>query len=496
MSLPLPLPTSLVDHGEFPVLRCLDTLHDNVVGRFMTSLARVLHFDHRLSGRILHLAGPVVVGMLVQTLINVIDTLLVGQLPTDRATPGQAALEVSILLLWFFGGFLGAVAVGTQALVARRLGEGNPHAAAQVLTNSVAMAVLASTAVTAALWIATPYLFPLLNHDPQVLEVGIPYWRWRLASMLSMVGILSVKSFFDGIGQTWVHMVVSISINVVNLILAWGLIFGHWGMPRLEVEGAGVAAAISSYLGLALMLLALHLPRFRKSFPTLQLRQLSARVAGDIARLSFPSAVATMVVMTGFGLFYRIVAETDLLRGGGTVHFTATAIIVRVLSLFFIAALGYATATATLVSQSMGEGKPDLAERYGWESVRIGVCAAMVISLATIGFAPQILAAFTHDAAVAEVARPALRLAGAFEPLMIAALVFTQAHFGAGNSRLVMTVELGLHFGCLVPLTYLFGVILNLGMMGIWLAVGAYMLLLASILGWRFHTGSWKQISI
>lgn len=464
--------------------------------RRMVSLHRLLRIEPRLAERILHLAAPVVVGMLVQTLINVVDTLLVGQLPADKATPGQAALEVSIVLLWFFGGFLGAVAVGTQALVARRFGEGDSARAAQVLTNSVAIAVGASLLVIVVLWFVTPWLFPLMNHDPEVLAVGIPYWRWRLVSMLSMVGVLSVKSFFDGIGHTWVHMVVSLAINVVNLVLAWALIFGRLGLPRMEVEGAGVAAAVSSYLGFALMLAALYVPRFRIPFPCLRLQDLSKRVMAEIARLSVPSGVATMVVMTGFGLFYRIVAETDVLRGTGTVNFTATAIVVRVLSLFFIAALGYGTATATLVSQSMGEGKPELAARYAWEAARIGVYASIAVASLTIGFAPQILAAFTHDRAVAEAALPALRLAGLFEPLMIASLVFTQAHFGAGNSRLVMTVELGLHFGCLVPLAYVLGVLLRGDMLGIWTAVGAYIFLLAAILGAKFYQGGWKNIRI
>ncbi|MEK6606785.1 MAG: MATE family efflux transporter [Myxococcota bacterium] len=453
--------------------------------------------DPRLGGRIVRLASPVIIGMLVQTTINVVDTIMVGHLPPAQATPGQAALEVSLLLLWFLGGFLGAISVGTQALTARRIGEGDDARASQVLTNSIVIAFLSSVVLTAAAWLATPWLFRLVNHHPQVIAVGLPYWRWRLIGMLSMVGTLAVKSFFDGIGQTKVHMTVSVLMNVVNIVLAYGLIFGHLGMPRLEVEGAGIAAAVSSYVGFFLMLGALLLPRFRRRFHYLRLSNLSRRVAGDIVRLSLPSGIATMVVMTGFGLFYRIVGETDLLRGGGgTVNFTATSIIIRILSLLFIAALGYGTATATLVSQSMGEKKPDLAERYGWEAVRIGAYAGAVLALVTVVFATPILEIFTRDAAVIAAALPALRLAGVFEPMMVAALVFTQAHFGAGNARLVMTLEVALHFGCLVPLTWVLGVWLALGMLGVWSAAMTYILLLALILGWKFGQGKWKEIVI
>lgn len=460
------------------------------------SLRRVFAVDARLGARIVHLATPVMVAMLVQTLINVADTFLVGQLPKEVATPGQAALEVSILLLWFFGGFLGAISVGTQALTARRVGERDDARAGHVLTNSFAIAMTASAVLTIALWIATPWLFPILNDNPAVVAVGLPYWRWRLLALPSMVGMLAVKSFFDGIGQTKVHMVVSIIINVANLILAYGLIFGRLGMPHMEVEGAGVAAFASSYLGFALILGALLLRTNRMRFAYLRMHQLSRGLAMEIVRLSLPSGIATMVMMTGFGLMYRIVAEADRLLGTGVVNFTATSIIVRVLSLFFIAAIGYGTATATLVSQSMGEGKPDMASRYAWESARIGVYGALVLGALTVSCAGPILRAFTHDAEVIEMAIPALRLAGCFEPLMVVGLVMTQAHFGAGNTRLVMRVELVLHFLCLVPLSYLLGVTFSFGLMGVWCAVGCYMFLLAFVLSYQFNRGHWRAIRI
>ena len=70
---------------------------------------------------------------------------------------------------------------------------------------------------------------------------------------------------------------------------------------------------------------------------------------------------------------------------------------------------------------------------------------------------------FSKDAAVIEVARPILRICGALLPFVLSALVLTQALFGAGNTKFVMFVEFGLHFFCLVPLAYLFGIVARLG---------------------------------
>ena len=101
---------------------------------------------------------------------------------------------------------------------------------------------------------------------------------------------------------------------------------------------------------------------------------------------------------------------------------------------------------------------------------------------------------FTKDAAVIEVARPILRICGALLPFVLSAIVLTQALFGAGNTTFVMFVEFGLHFFCLVPLAYVCGVRAGWGVLGVWCGAFAYILLLCSIMGWKFAEGRWKEI--
>jgi Na+-driven multidrug efflux pump len=75
-------------------------------------------------------------------------------------------------------------------------------------------------------------------------------------------------------------------------------------------------------------------------------------------------------------------------------------------------------------------------------------------------------------------------------------MILTQALFGAGNTRFVMIVELILHFTCLVPLAWLFGITLHFGLIGIWAAGVIYVLLLAGIMTLKFRSGDWKKIAI
>src|SRR5262249_22761190 len=160
-----------------------------------------------------------------QTAINQVDHVLIGRLPAVDSIPGIAALEPSLVLLWLVGGCLSAISVGTQALTARRIGESEHERAGQVMFNSLLVAALTSTVASVAGWFFTPYIFRWVNHDPNVLRLGIPYLQWRMLGVMSMVTTISYKSWFDGLGRTRVHMGAAIAMNVINLFLNIALIF-------------------------------------------------------------------------------------------------------------------------------------------------------------------------------------------------------------------------------------------------------------------------------
>jgi MATE family multidrug resistance protein len=89
-----------------------------------------------------------------------------------------------------------------------------------------------------------------------------------------------------------------------------------------------------------------------------------------------------------------------------------------------------------------------------------------------------------------------LRMMGAATPLIATGMILTQALFGAGNTRFVMIAELVLHFCCLVPLAWLLGVELHLGLVGIWSSALVYVVLLTSAMVFKFRSGDWKSIKV
>jgi putative MATE family efflux protein len=450
--------------------------------------------------RILFLAVPAMLALLTQTAINLVDTYFMGRLPEDERNAGQAMLSFSLVLLWAIGGFLSAISVGTQAMVGRREGQAHPHESGGVLANAVVLATAASAVVSVIGFFLIPAIFQLTSHDPDYVRIGTAYTQWRFVGLISMVVTAAYKAFYDGTGRTYVHFYAAVFMNVVNVILCWMLIFGEGGAPHMGVAGAGLAAAISSWVGLLAMILFSLRPVDRSKYEPYRRGVLSWSLMKQLASLSIPSGVATTVVMTGFILFFRIVHVFDnklAADGGGeSIYGAATTIIINVLSLTFFSCLAFGVSTATLVSQSLGSRDPDSAERYAWSSVKIAVMAFGVLGAHEVMYPEFWISIFNKSHDVISAGSSSMRLMGAAGPLIAAGMILTQALFGAGNTRFVMKVELALHFGVLLPVAYVCGVVLHGGLLGVWSAAAVYAAMLTAIMAWKFRQGSWKTIDI
>jgi putative MATE family efflux protein len=463
---------------------------------------RVFLFEPVLIKRIVALGLPVILGMLTQTLINQVDGMFIGRLPEQEAVPGQAAMGPSLILLWAFGGFLSSISVGTQALTARRFGEGDVKGAGKVLTNSAVLAICSSIVATLVAVGVVGYLFPLMHDDKSVQSIGISFCRVRFMGIVPMVMMASFKSFYDGLGRVRIHMTCAIFMNILNLILCYLLVFGSLGFPRLGVDGAAWAAVISASIGyLAMFLWSLrHDDRVR--FQVFHMKNLDRAVAWSITKLSVFSGLATVFVMTGFILFLKIPALIDEQTHAQGVNGAAAWLIITIMMAVFMTCLAFGTSTATLVAQSIGAKKPDLAMRYGWQSVLLIVIVMSVFGGILYAFPEHLLRAFMpkeqgqvealKDAVVA-LGIPSLRFCGFIAPIAAAALVLTQALYGAGESRYVAICEALLHGLVLVPFAYLFARKLDMGLIGCWYATTLYGLLLLLATALRFAGGRWQK---
>jgi putative MATE family efflux protein len=458
-----------------------------------------LRLEVDLVRRVVRLGTWVMLAVITQFFVNAADTFMVGRLDAAVATPSQAALGLGMPLFWAVGGFFSAVSFGTQAMTARRYAAGETHEAGRVLQNALYVGVAAGLAGALIGWFVTaPAIGYLAEASEEQRRLGVAYTSLRMLGIPGMVVTFAYKAFFDGIGRTWVHLWAALAMNVFNVGLNALLIFGvpSLGIPRLELEGAAIASVISTYVGLAIMIVASVGRGTRPAFALYRSWRPDALLLRPIVRLMLPSGTATVILMAGFLLFMRFVGLIDA-GTGGNAHTAATKAIMDTMALCFMPLIAFGTATATCVSQSLGAGKPNLAARYGWEAVRVGVLVMTLAGIGLVAFSGEILAVWApHDPEVALVGARSLRIIALSLPAMVAGLVLSQALYGAGANTYVMWVELVLHFGVLVPLSWLLGPRLGGGLEGVWVAATVYIILLGVAMTAKFAGRGWRSIRI
>lgn len=446
---------------------------------------------------------PTVIAMLSQSLVNEIDVFFFSRLPHPEDSNAQAALLPSLLIVWLFGGSLSAVSVGTQAFTARRYAERRYDAAGAVLANAAFFCLVAGIALSIIGFFTIGSLLRVMLPVPEAHAIAHSYSKWRLLGVVSMAMTMALKAFFDGIGKTWVHLVSALVMNVFNVLFCWLFIFGNptLGIRAMGAPGAGFAAFVATWIGLGIMIF--YAARERSKYQPVRWSNISRALTWDILKLSIPAALATIVMMVGFGLFTKVAGRLDaaeaLVSAGQreAVNGAATTDIVAILKLTFTACLAFGTATATLVAQSLAAKRPDDASRFGWASVRLGLVLFGVVGLLEgVIFPQQIVHFISHSEQVRAAALMPMKMMAWVTPIIAVAMILSEALFGAGNTKFVAAAQFCLVFFLLVPLAWVLGVTTQNGLTGMWVGAVAYSIGAAIVMTLKFRGGAWKHINL
>lgn len=438
-------------------------------------------------GRLVNrLAWPIILENLFQTLLGVVDMVMVARL----GPVAVAGVGTSIQVVWVAISALAAVSVGTTVLVARATGAVHPDEANRVTKQSLVLA----TAIGLLLMVGglrfSAALIEAMGPAPDVVAYGVTYLSISALLAPMLVVQLIAGAALRGAGDSRTPMIATGAINVVNVVLAYGLIFGHLGLPALGVAGSAWAAGLARAVGAVALVIVLAGARKKISLqgrggwlpdPPLILRLL---------RIGIPSMLEQVIFSVGM-LMYGI-----MVIGLGTTVYATQRITFNAISLSFMPGFGYAMAATTLTGQSLGAQKPETAARATWYALRSALILMSTMGLIFIVFGKPLMRAFTDDPDIVALGAVSLAIMAFSQPFQAIGQVLAGGLRGAGDTRFPMIISTVGIWLIRLPLGYLVGVKLGYGLPGVYsssIADSAVRALLAYL---RYRTGAWKNIKV
>ena len=439
-----------------------------------------------LARRILFLAMPVVTANVSQTLMGLVDTLMVGQL----GAASLAAVGVATLMFSAVASTLKALDVPTQTFTAHRVGANRDDEVGEVLGTAGAATIVLGVLVTLlGLWQPETWM-GLVARDPEVHRLGGEYLRWRVLGAVPSMLTFVLRAVYDGIGWTRIGMLVGVGMNVINVLLNWVLIFGKLGAPALGVTGAALASVIASFLAVLAFLVIMMRPSVRHRFRFLSRTNWNSRLLGAMTRVAWPAAVQVLGALMAVLVFFAILGRIS------TIAVAAGNVVFRIAALSFMPAIGVGLAVQTLVGQSLGAGDPRGAVRAGWGGVSLSVVLMGLFSVIFLLAPAWLMSLFATDPDLIRAGTPILRMMGLVQIFDAVGLTLAGALKGAGETRVVMIVDVVTAWLLFLPGAWFFGVYRGLGLNGAWIGVLVWFFVYAVGITVWFVRGDWNRRSL
>jgi len=458
------------------------------VSTYAPAARRGLELNYeRLNHNIAELALPSVAENLLVSMVYFSDAFLIGWLRDPHAL---AAVGLSGTFLQILQAIFQAMAVSATAMVAQYWGADDEERATRVAAQAILLSFLTAVVAGALFWGLAPALLGLMGASDETARQGALYMRLVLLTSFAGYPLSVLGGIMRGAGDTRTPMRITAVMNVWNVIAAAALIFGPGPLPALGIAGAGLATASARLLGGLLAFLVLCRGRTLLQVRPRQLLHYDGSIVRTMVRLSLPTAGEAAVRQGGSLLFMRIVASL------GDVALAAHQIAVNIESLSFMPGTGMSVAGTTLVGQSLGAGKSDLAEK----SVgRVVAFAVGIMGLVGVGFAlfgPAIASLFGATPEVVAAAGAAIRI-GALEQVPLAVMMAMSGCLrGAGDMKSPMVATTAGVVLFRVPIVYLFAIIFGWGLNGVWLGTALDFTGRMIVLYLLFRRGAWKKMRV
>ena len=432
---------------------------------------------------ILRLAVPAMLALASQPLLSIGDTAMIGRLGVEPLAARAVGAAIIGGIYWIFT-FL---SFGTTTLVGYHHGAQDFRACGETYFHALCLALFGGIGVAfAGLLFAVP-LYQLMGAPENVVNEGVPYFRIYIASAPFTFIFFASVGFFRGTLDTRTPMIIAFLITGTHLLLDYGLIYGHFGLPRLGLNGAAIAAWFGQLVGAAACLGIFFFSRSTMAYRNAQWRMSFTRMR-PLFRIGSDLAIRTGALRGSL-----VFATSCAARMGASV-LSAHEIAFQLMLLGSDVIDGLAVAGQALVAKYLGSAQKEKAYQMGKTLILCGAVAGLLFGIAFLGAQDAIVSFFTNSTDVKLLlGAGVILLVALFQPLNGIVFVLDGLLIGAHDTRFLMWAMLIGALGIFVPISWM-SLNWGWGLMGIWAGVGALMSWRLLTLLYRFFSRRWAAV--
>jgi len=442
---------------------------------------------------VLAIAAPSVAELILTSLTQLVDTVMVGRLGAYAISAvGLTGQPKFIMLAAFI-----ALNVGSTALIARFKGQGDRRAAELVSAQTIMLALLVSIVLTIPGVIFARPMVIFMGARADTVVAATHYFTILMIGFVPTVLPIAISALLRGVGDARTSMRYNVTANLVNVVFNYLLIYGKFGFPALGVEGAAIATVLGNCAACAMAIVAISGRRSKNGEPSFaRFRASRASCTPDPAmlrrmiRIGLPSAAEQLALRAGL-LIYTIT-----ITALGTKVFAAHQIVLSILNMSFVNGQAFGIAATSLSGQALGRGDPDAARGASSACQRMGALVSTVMGLGMFAFRRQLVTLFTADPEIIALGAGVMLIVAVIQPFQSSFQIYAGALRGAGDS-LYPAISLAIGILLIRPaLSYAFVHVMTLGLFGAWLALVADQMMRFFLILLRFRSGGWLRTKV
>lgn len=443
---------------------------------------------------IVRIAWPSFVELLLTQLASMVDLMMVGSMG-GNAHPEIGAQALSAVGLTtqpkflLMGAFV-ALNTGVTALIARYKGQNDKEKANLVVRQGLMFTFLLTMILSVLGTVfARPMVIFMGSTEEIVTKWATQYLQIQMIGFMTMALTSTITASLRAVGDSKTCMIYNLIANGVNVVFNWLLIYGNLGFPELGVAGASLATVLGQFVA---FIIAFTVLLKGNGFLKLEWRlgfKPDKLILGNMINIGIPAMVEQLLMRAGMIIFAKTVASL------GTTSFATHNVCMNIQALSFMTGQAFAVSATTLMGQSLGKRRTDMAQAYCSRTRSIGFYFSIFLAVVFVFFGGTIVSFYNSEPEIIRMGGRIMLFVAFLQPFQSSQFIIAGALRGAGDTKATATFTF-ITVLLVRPIVAIVLVNLGLGLYGAWIAMACDQILRSALVLGRYQSGKWKLIKL